>query len=196
MIREFVSMFARLTVLTVILLGAGSLVATEAQVQKVQFDLVEERGAPDPWFEVAATFNIKEGEEGNPRFANEVVVSFSFAVREKGRERDFRFYSAEAIYPTLEVGRHVARFYLIPELTNRDEVKGEPFAFEIVLSAKGHVLERFVSPNLETVEALRSFRSRLEAERSSGFRLQIDTPFAWYYPRDTPHPELPRNSMK
>ncbi len=170
--------------------------SAELSVLRVDFDLVRQEGARDPWYEVAIAVSVERGEEradANPRFADAVSVSLALAT-EVNREAGvgYEFYSARAEYPTLEVGQHVVRFYLPPELVKRDRVKGEPFAYEIEVISPEGVEASLVSRNLERSSALQSFHSQLDmhSATSSALRLQSGTPFAWTYPRDTPNAQL------
>ncbi len=170
--------------------------SAELSVLRVDFDLVRQEGVRDPWYEVAIAISVVRGDEradDNPRFADDVSVSLALAT-EVNRDAGvgYEFYSARAEYPTLEVGQHVVRFYLPPELVKRDRVKGEPFAYEIEVISPEGVEASLVSRNLEQARALQSFHSQLDmhSTTSSALRPQSGTPFAWAYPRDTPNARL------
>lgn len=172
----------------------SALSASEVEVLRVDFDLVNQEGARDPWYQIAVAISVEEGKnaaEGNPRFADDITVSLALATEvSRSRELAYEFYTAKSEYPTLEVGQHVVRFYLSPEIVKRDRVRGEPFAYEIeILSPEGLEFS-LVSRILERPNALQSFRSQV-ASNSTGSRVlrqQFETPFAWFYPRDTPTP--------
>ncbi|MDQ8180037.1 hypothetical protein [Pelagicoccus sp. SDUM812005] len=182
----------------VLLAVAARSQAAELEILRVDFDLVEQEGARDPWYEIAVAVSVEEGDRGNganPRFADEVAVSLALATEvNRGGGRSFEFYAARVEYPTLEVGQHVVRFYLPPEIVKRDRVRGEPFGYEIEILSPAGLEDSLVSPNLERPEALQSFRSEAasRSEESREMRLQFETPFAWMYPRDTPSPRLKR----
>lgn len=167
----------------------------ELEILKVDFGLVDQAGASDPWFEIAVAISVErgDGEAGaNPRFADNIDVSLSLATQsEQGGGSRFAFYSATAEYPTLEVGRHMIRFYLPPELVKRDRVRGEPFGFEAQVRSGESILSAIVSRKLEAASALESFRARIASSAEEGLlRLQNETPFGLASPRDTPNPRL------
>lgn len=165
--------------------------ASELEVLSIDFDLVDQPGTNQSWYEIAVKLSVKKGEpadEGNPRFADEVGVALSFATESSRRDgSSYGFYSARAEYPTLEVGQHVVRFYLAPELVKRDRIKGEPFAFEVRVESGGELATSLLSRNLSQGGALETYRSKMAAGDSGDLRLAFDTPFAWSYPRDTPN---------
>ncbi|MBK1876312.1 hypothetical protein [Pelagicoccus mobilis] len=175
-----------------LLIGSWPALARAAEVElvKLDFDLVEAPGGRDPWYQIALTLSVERGERAsgaNPRFMDDLEVRFSFATSaETQAGLRYRFYSAAAEYPTLEVGRHVVRYYLPPELVKRDRVRGEPFAFVAEVLAGEDVVESVLSDNLKDRSNLANFRERLRSGENSVLRLQDETPFAWSSPRDTP----------
>ncbi|MBD5780586.1 hypothetical protein IEN85_13880 [Pelagicoccus sp. NFK12] len=186
----------RILLASLALLGGTAAIASEVEIVRVDFDLEQQDGARDPWYAISVVLSVAEGErgaEGNPRFADDITVSLALATEvNRGSGRAYEFYAAKADYPSLEVGQHVARFYLPPEIVKRDRVRGEPFAYEIELLSREGLKFALVSPNLERPGALQSFRSKVAAGAagSSELRLQHQTPFAWLYPRNTPNPRL------
>lgn len=190
-------MKARWLIVLGMLLTTIQLRGSDLDVARIHFDLIDEPGGREPWYQIAIEIDVRTGDGGtrgsNPRFADEVTVSLAFAsARDTRGERIFSFYSAIAEYPTLEVGRHVVRFYLPPEVAKRNEVRGEPFAYEISVTGGGERLDYFVSPSIESPAALDSFHARLTDGAGGVLRQQIDTPFAWLYPEDSPNASLVR----
>lgn len=175
---------------------AATGVCTELVVQRVEFNLVEQAGARDPWFEIAVTVNVERGdaESANPRFTREIAVMLDLATETEARgTARYEFYAATAEYPTLEVGRCVIRYYLPPEIVKRDRLRGEPFAWQVFVFEEDEELAALTSNSLGTGGALASYRSRLarEAGRSEGIlRLQSETPFRDFNARDTPNVKL------
>lgn len=169
---------------------------SEIVVQRVEFNLVEQAGARDPWYEIAVTLNVERGdpESTNPRFSDEVMLSLDFATETEARGMTgYEFYAATAVYPTLEVGRKVARFYLPPEIAKRDRLRGEPFAWRVFVRERGEELASLTSQSLDSDSALASYQSRLTAEVSATegvLRMQVETPFRFASPRDTPNARL------
>lgn len=179
------------------LLSAGALLeSADLEVVRIDFELVNQDGARDPWYEVAIVVSVETGDRlagANPRFANDIAVSLALAT-EVNRERGtaYEFYATQIEFPTLEVGQHVVRFYLPPEIVKRDRVRGEPFAFEVEVISGDQLETSLVSRNLQRPNALQRFHSQVvaNASASSEMRPQYRTPFAWSYPRDTPNPRL------
>lgn len=161
----------------------------EIEILKVDFSLVDVAGG-DPWYEISIAISIERGDEGpsvNPRFADDIKVSLALATQSDRSSRSvYDFYSATADYPTLEVGRHTARFYLLPELVKRDRVRGEPYAFEIFVSQDEENLAQLRSRNLEQQARLEAFRAKLDDSDSGILRPQAESPFSSSYLRDTP----------
>lgn len=186
-----------------VLLGFLSLIgivieSAEFEVLRVDFELVRQDGASDPWYEVVVVVSVEKGESirgANPCFADDVTVSLAFATDvSRGGGKSYEFYAYDLEYPTLEVGQHAVRFYLPPELVKRDRVRGEPFAYEIEVLSKEEPEVSMVSRNLQSVASLQSFRDQVVANASVPSELlpQYRTPFAWSYAGDTPNPRLKR----
>ncbi len=179
------------------LLWAGALVeSAELEVLRIDFDLVAQDGSRDSWYEVAIVVSVEKGEQRsgvNPRFADDITVSLAMATEvNRARATAYEFYASQIEYPTLEVGQHVVRFYLPPEIVKRDRVRGEPFAYEIEVISGDRLDTSLVSRNLQRPSALQRFHSQVvaNASASSEMRPQHRTPFAWSYPKDTPNPRL------
>lgn len=182
--------FARFLLVLPILFGIASLEGAEIGILKLDFDLVDEPGGRDPWYQIAVTLDVERGdrsEGANPRFASDVEVRFAVATsveRRGGRRLDY--YSVSAEYPALEVGRHVVRFYLAPGVVKRDRIRGEPYAFIAEVSDKEGTVVSFVSESVRDDARLAAFQSRLEDADPAVLMLQEETPFAWTSPRESP----------
>ncbi len=189
--------FRRFLFVWLVFAGTGATGASELEVLRVDFDLVKQEGAPDPWYEIAIAVSVEQGEAkpgANPRFADDITVSIALATEvNRDRGRVYEFYASRVEYPALEVGQHLIRFYLPPEIVKRDRVRGEPFAYEIEILSPDGLGYSLVSRNLQAPAALQRFHSQLAANKSAGsaFVPQHKTPFAWLYPRDTPNPRFP-----
>lgn len=167
-----------------------SLSATELRIDKLDFDLVEQPGGRDSWYEVAITFGVESGSReagADSRFADDIVLELALATEvERRAKRSYFFYVSKEAFPTLEVGRHVVRFYLPPEITKRDRVRGEPYAYRVTVSSRGETLDEFLSSNLSNQERLAFFNNQAEKSDVSILRRQEDTPFAWTNPGEAP----------
>ncbi|MDQ8204473.1 hypothetical protein [Pelagicoccus sp. SDUM812003] len=176
-------------------LFAGLAVPSSAgllEVGRLQFDLTEEPRSGELWYEIAVTVEARRGEGDllGKRFTDsvEVACSLAFEVEREG-ERGFAFYRAELEWVTIDEGRHVARFYLPPEVVERDRLRGAPHSFQIRLQAEGQDPVWFWSDSLEREASRERFLTLLEVEasRNAGIlRSQRLTPFAWLYPESTP----------
>jgi hypothetical protein len=167
----------------------------EVEVRSVKFSNVRAPGGgTDPWYEAAIELTVRgetpAGATAPSRFVDRVQVSFGLGVRTRGGEFDFYRSSAEAV--SLEVGRAVVRFYLPPEIANREQISGEPYAFSVDLAVRGRPLVAVpsaVAAVLRSPEALRSFKDRVTraAPLNDGVLVpQFETPFAGLYAGDTP----------
>lgn len=121
----------------------------------------------------------------NRRFVDNIGISLglSFSL-ESHKNKGFRFFSAEALIPTLEEGdRRSIFFYLPPEVVARDNLRVEPFAYLVDLSVEGQTLptrRENVSSNLKGADLVIGFRKRLAslAAENDGVLLPIyHTPF-------------------
>jgi hypothetical protein len=172
----------------------GLVEASQLEIGRIDFDLVEQEGARDPWYQIAIAVTVERGGDGpsaHPRFADDITVSLALATQvDRSDGRSYTFYAAKAEYPSLEVGQHWVRFYLPPEIVKRDRVRGEPFAFEVEVLTPEGLEASLVSRAIQSPSALQSFRSRAaeSSARAGSLRSQSQTPFAWAYPRDTPVP--------
>lgn len=178
-------------------LSLSCLHATELRIQRVEFNQVDQAGGSDPWFEIAITLSVEQGEESrnaNPRFTEELEVSLDFATETQPRaETVYQFYGANAVYPTLEVGRRVVRFYLPPEIVKRDRLRGEPYAWRVAVDGAGESLATLNSDSLRTNSSLAAYEARVAegTARTTGIlRLQAETPFRDASPADSPNPKL------
>lgn len=163
------------------------------EVHAVRFSLVRAPGGGDPWYEAAVELDVR----GNPsatglaaRYVDRVQVNLALGVRRRDGEFDFYRSSAETV--TMETGRAMVRFYLPPEITKREQLSGEPYAFAVDLAVATRPLPggpAAVSTLLRTPDALRSFRDRVTraAPQNDGVLLpQFETPFTALYAGDTP----------
>jgi hypothetical protein len=167
--------------------------AVPVDVRSVRFTYVRSMGGSDNWMEATVELNVLGTPEGNPGFADSVRVALNLGLRSAMAGEDgFVFYRSEAEASTLESGTARFRFYLPPAIVARFQLSGEPFAFAVDLWIDGKPLQgsrRTVSTNLDTIEALRSFRDRVarDAIRNDGILVpQFDTPFLIEYAQDTP----------
>jgi hypothetical protein len=171
-------------VVSTTLLSAQDPYDGEIEVAQVRFETVRgPQGAS--WYVAAIELGIKPGPANSSRHVSRVqvglIVAFEATV---GLERRWEVYQAEATAVALPQGRAVLRFYLPPEIVQRDRLAGEPRYYLIDLGVAGRSLalrRAQVSSNLPNPEAVARFRERAAAslERNRGIlRPQALTPFA------------------
>jgi hypothetical protein len=161
----------------------GARHAGEVEVVQVHYETV--RGPGGRWYAINVELEAKPS-AGNPtRFVDRVKVGLNLGVEcSSGASRRFEFYRAEASAVAVEHGRATFRFYLPPEIVERDRLSGEARYHFVELSVAGHVVptgRKHVSASLPTAGALARFRSRIAAEApaNDGVLLpQPATPFA------------------
>ncbi len=181
-----------LTVLAVLYLNSSLWAYAEQRdpvfVNQVRFSKEELAPGRSHWLEVEV--EIEGGPNPDPgalnrRFVDNVRVflGLGFSLH-AGPEKRFRFFRAEARLPTIEEGdRRSIFFYLPPEIVERDQLREEPFAYQVELSVGGQILATRrgnVSANLANPMQTTNFRRRLDdqAAPNDGILLPIyDTPF-------------------
>jgi len=164
--------------------------AAEVAVSAVRIAVLREAGG---WCEAEIELAVKPP-PGAGRFVNRVRVSLGLAVEPAGPPGRFDFYRAEMEAVALAEGRASLRFYLPPEIVERDRLEREKvhYAVEIAADSRPQPPSRAArSARLDTPVAAASFASRLAAEapRNDGILLpQYLTPWAHDPRRPAPTP--------
>jgi len=126
------------------------------------------------------------GEAG--RWAERVGVRLALGVER--RDGGYRFFQSEAEVVALKAGTAVVRFYLPPEIVERERISGAPFAWMAEIAVAGEARPGgLVSSVLRDATALESFRNRVKAEAAANAGVlvpQYDSPFEHEYAADTP----------
>jgi hypothetical protein len=169
--------------------------AGEVGVSGVQFKLVRPgSGAAGDWLQIDVTLDARPAPDSPGRRLSRVRVTLMIGcdVFAGGAPKRSEYHRAEAEAVALGAGTDHVRFYLPPEIVQRDGVRGAPSCWRVDVTVGGHpqrpVLTRF-SASLATVEARRRFlqQSAAGAEANAGMLLpQYLTPFALDYPTTTP----------
>ena len=163
-------------------------------VRRVDFDRVDASIGKGDWLECAIELEVRrDASDANrlrPDYVDDLSVELMLGFESSARGQDsFEFYHSEAAPVSLKEGRHVVRFYLPPEVVERDRIGSEAHSFLIRLHRSGSLAGEFVSRQLERVQVKTSFLRRFESEssRNDGILLpQFKTPFRSAYGRDTP----------
>lgn len=173
---------------------AASLCRSETETREIRFSLVELPGGDDEWLEIAIQIEYRRDSAdatlADPGFLDnaDVRLDLGLETRRQGRPA-FEFYAATAQLVALEEGKTYLRFYLPPEIVERDQVRGEPHSYRVTVSRAGLPLASFASRSLANPSALESFSRRVEAARAAndGVLLpQNRTPFYPLYADETP----------
>lgn len=163
-------------------------------VHQVEFDRVDGAVGRSEWLECSIELEVRRDASDPSRLrpdyiddlSVELMLGFESTVRGKS---GFEFFKSEASLVSLKEGRHVVRFYLPPEVVERDRIGREAHSFLIRLHRSGSIVREFVSRQLERDPVKNSFLKRVDAEsnRNNGILLpQFKTPFRAAYSRETP----------
>lgn len=162
-------------------------------VRAVKFGSIRAPGGGDTWTEAVVELGVTPATDGGAyaRWADNVRVTLSLGVRKRGGDYEFFRATAEAV--ALEAGRASFRFYLPPEIVQREQLtSAEPYAWLVELTVKGKAVVPApgqASAVLATPEALRSFKDRVarSSTLNDGVLVpQAESPFAAAYAGDTP----------
>lgn len=167
---------------------AAPSVVPEINVRTVTPSLVREaRG----WLEIEVELEVK-AVSGGQRFVDRVHVTLWLAYEAGSGGRSLISYRAEAECVALPAGRSRVRFYLPPEVVERDRVRPGDLYYAVDLTADTRAVElstAAVSSTLRNAPSLSRFRERVAAEsgRNDGILLpQYFSPFAQDTERPSP----------
>ncbi len=157
--------------------------AAAVEVSDVVFESPVGAGNPLPWQEVAVELKINPTKDGN--YANRVRVTLTLGAEVNVGTKHIEFYRASVEAVALKVGaRSVFRFYLPPEIVDRDSLHGETkyYAAEVSVggqaqpaSHESHTKDPKVMPNVQSFLA----KAASDGAVNDGILLpQMLTPFA------------------
>ena len=177
-------------------IGCGQGLQASVSVREIQFSKVDEFASKGDWLECSLLMEVRrdssDRERKNPDYIDGLVVTLMLGIelgRSSSSERQFEFYDAEANLVSLPEGRHIVRFYLPPEVVERDRIGQQVHSYLIRLSRGERVLGESVSRNLERASIRDRFLARIDSDatENQGILLaQPFTPFVVAYPDDTP----------
>lgn len=163
-------------------------------VRDIEFSRMAADSRTGEWLECAIEVEVRrdtrDPSRKDPSWVDDLVVTLMLGIESPNDSGpSFEFFRSEASLVSLEEGRHFIRFYLPPEIVERDRIRNEVHSFIVQLTRSGALVYESVSEQLERPQVKQSFLRRLEAEASSndGILLpQSKTPFFNAYARETP----------
>ena len=150
------------------------------EVANVRF----ERVRPD-WYQIEVEVDVKAAPGNTSRYVNRVQASLNLGFKITAGGDRFEFYRANATAVTIEQGRANFRFYLPPEVVDRDRLSGAADYWAVDLAVAGKAVPRSakqVSSSLPNPTALESFLSKVSSEGATNDGIlipQFQSPFAW-----------------
>jgi len=137
----------------------------EVVVAGVRFGLVA--GPGGRWHETQVEVAVRPAPDNATRFVSRVKVAIELGYEAPDRDgARLEFYRAEATAVAVERGRALFRFYLPPEIVERDRISGDLRYYHITPSAAGVEMppdRRQSGPGLADPAALANFRSQVAA---------------------------------
>ena len=177
-------------------IGCGQGLQASVSVREIQFSKVDEFASKGDWLECSLLLEVRrdssDRERKNPDYIDGIVVTLMLGIelgRSSSSERQFEFYDAEANLVSLPEGRHIVRFYLPPEVVERDRIGQQVHSYLIRLSRGERVLGESVSRNLERASIRDRFLARIDSDATENqgiLQAQPFTPFVVAYPDNTP----------
>lgn len=169
----------------------------DLRITDVNFDMERSQRGGDRWLETTVAVQVRGNSDptaANRLFLDDVRVYIAMAYNLGSRSRSrLEYYWSEVEAATLKRGMHEFRFYLSPDMIERNNLtNGEPYAFHVEVvagSAGAGTPVVAVSDNLRDPARLERFNSLLERvkDKQSGVLLpQAESPFRDMYGDDTP----------
>jgi len=182
-----------LALLSALVVDAFAALAS-VSVREVEFNRVNAQTSSSDWLKCSIEVEVRRDPQDStrrlPDYIDDLVVELVLGIESSiSGQSSFEFFKVEAALVSLKEGKHFVRFYLPPEIVERDRIRNEVHSFLIRLKCSGKVVEEQVSRRLERINVLDSFLKRvdLDSPRNDGILLpQFKTPFSVAYPNDTP----------
>lgn len=189
---------------SVVVLAALASAHASVDVREVVFNYINLNGSRDRWLECELQLEVRRDAADRQRkdadYLDDLEVVLMLGVEtQRGNRPSFEFYSSRATLVSLEEGKHVTRFYLPPEIVERDRMRGGPHTFLVRLARKGRTTHEFHSASIERATVKANFLKRIEtaAPKNEGILLpQNRTPFIGHYPGRTPSYRENRDAEK
>lgn len=169
----------------------------DLRITEVNFDMERSQRGGDHWLETTVEVQVRGNSD--PAAVNRlyldhvrVYIALAFNLGSRSRTR-LEYYWSEVEAATLERGTHAFRFYLSPDLIERNSLtEGQPYAFHIEVGAGSAAAANpviAVSDNLRDPARLERFNALLDVvrDKQSGVLLpQAESPFRDMYLDETP----------
>ncbi len=175
---------------------ASPVLLSSISLREIEFNKIDEFANEGEWLECSLLLEVRrdasDRERRHPDYIDGIVVNLMLGVEVETRsssQAQFDFYSAEANLVSLPEGRHTVRFYLPPEIVERDRIGQQPHSYLIRLMRGDRIFTEAVSRELERPNVRESFLTRIDSDapKNEGILLaQPHTPFVLAYPDDTP----------
>ncbi|MGH8021782.1 MAG: hypothetical protein ACREIA_26570 [Opitutaceae bacterium] len=165
--------------------------APAVEIRSVKFSTLRPAGAGQAWLEATVELAIRGSDDGGAyaRFVDRPQITLALAIRK--RDDGYEFLRASTELVSLEAGRAAVRFYIPPEILEREQINTDPYAYAVDVAVRGRAVAAAVASVLRSPEALQSFRDRVAqgAPANDGILVpQHESPFATEYAGDTPTP--------
>jgi len=163
-------------------------------IRDIEFTRLTADSRAGEWLECAIEVEVRrdtrDPSRKDPSWVDDLGVTLMLGIETPSDSgSSFEFFRSEASLVALEEGRHFIRFYLPPEIVERDRIRNDVHSFLVQLTRSGALVFESVSQQLERPQVKQSFLRRIEAEAPSndGILLpQFKTPFFTAYARETP----------
>ncbi len=163
-------------------------------VREIEFNRLSGNASIGEWLECEIEIEVRrdtrDATRKNASYVDDLVVKLLLGVESENESgKTFEFFRSQASLVSLKEGRHYVRFYLPPEVVERDRIRNEVHSFLVQLVRSDRTVFESVSRQLERPQVRESFLKRIEAEspRNDGVLLpQFKTPFFTDYSRETP----------
>lgn len=189
MMLRIISLFSLMLILDFHFLVEGSV-----GVRDVEFGRLNGDSSIGDWLECTIEVEVRRDSQDatrkNPSYVDDLVIKLMLGVESETESgKSFEFFRSQASLVSLKEGRHYVRFYLPPEIVERDRIRNEVHSFMVQVIRSGLPVFETVSRQLERPQVQASFLKRIEEEsaRNDGILLpQFKTPFFTAYSRETP----------
>lgn len=169
----------------------------DLRITEVNFDMERSQRGGDHWLETTVEVQVRGNSDPsavNRLYLDDVRVYIALAFNLGSRSRTrLEYYWSEVEAATLERGTHAFRFYLSPDLIERNSLtEGEPYAFHVEVGSGSAAAANpvvAVSDNLRDPARLERFNALLDMvrDKQSGVLLpQAESPFRDMYLDETP----------
>lgn len=173
--------------------GSGHLAAKSIEVRNVDYASVS-YDSSESWYELAIELEAFRDSEDEARrdssFLDDVTMELLLGVEIRSGKRagEFEFFKATVELVSMESGRNWIRFYLPPEIVERDRLRSRPHSYLLRFTRGTTFLSQTWSPSLERESVRNNFVKRVfesGAVNDGILQPQQETPFSDHYSKST-----------